>query len=78
MFVLSGAGGRTEEWQVQQKAQSGAQTCALAGTMDRHFSLLTVSSHIIRKETHFNDSLLKCAFPADLTLGRKSVYSINF
>lgn len=50
----------------------------LARPTDRHFSLLPLSSHEIRKETRCNDSLLKCAFPADLTLGRKSVYKINF
>lgn len=56
----------------------GAQTRALAGLTDRRFSPLPLSSHKRREETRFNDSLLKCALPADLTLGRKSVYRINF
>lgn len=77
-FALSGAGGCTEKRQVQQRVLSGAQTCMLAGSTDGRFSLPPLSSHEIRKETRFNDSLLKCALPADLTLGRKSVYRINF
>lgn len=67
-----------EKRQVQQRVLSGAQTCMLAGSTDGRFSLPPLSSHEIRKETRFNDSLLKCALPADLTLGRKSVYRINF
>lgn len=67
-----------EERQVPPRALSRAQTRALGGLTDRHFSLPPLSSHKVRRETHFNDSLLKCGLPADLTLGRKSVYRINF
>lgn len=72
-------GGHTEGAGSAGRTPGAAQTGHMfAGPTDRHFSLPPLSSHKIRKETHFNDSSLKCAFPADLTLGRKSVYKINF